>query len=303
MRHFLFLLMLLGSCVATLTALPGAGAEPEEEGEVRVLSYNIYMRPRVLFRDGQLERLAYLPKQLKGYDVLVLSEVFDSKAREELLLQIQEEYPYVTEPLGAPRWVTQYGGVMIASKWPIEEEQHLLYGKVCSGSDCAAQKGAIYTRINKYGKRLNVFGTHLQAWPGQTPADVRRQQLEMLKQFIDSFAITSTEPVIIAGDINVDLVNFPGEYNRMLSILDASFPEPVMKELLYTFDPIQNPLCEGEMQEFLDYVLYSNKHLKPSQMKTSILRPVSDVAWGRYNGRDYFDLSDHFAVSADIWFE
>jgi endonuclease/exonuclease/phosphatase family metal-dependent hydrolase len=299
----LLLFSLLGSCVSAIIALPTTGSRAEEAGQFSVLAYNVYMRPRSLFRDGQLERAQHLPAQLKSYDVLVLSEVFDAKVREALLLELLPEYPYTTEPLGADLFVTQHGGVMIASRWPIEEEQQLLYGKVCSGSDCAAQKGAIYIRINKNGERYNIFGSHLQAWPGPVSAQVRKSQLELLKQFIDSFKIPPSEVVLIAGDLNVDLINFPGEHARMLSILNATFPEPATKELMYTFDPVQNSLAQGDTQEFLDYVLFSDQHAAPMRVETSIVRPLSEIPWGRLSGKDCFDLSDHFAISAEFWFE
>ena len=299
----LLLLLSLGSCVSAIVALPTLGDRSDEAGQFSVLAYNVYMRPQAFFRDGQEERMRYLPEQLKGYDVLVLSEVFDMKMREALLVELLPEYPYITEPLGADLWVTQHGGVMIASRWPIEEERQLLYGKVCSGSDCAAQKGAIYTRLNKDGRRYHLFGTHMQAWPGPVPAQVRKTQLELLKQFIDAAEISPAEVVLIAGDLNVDLVNFPGEHARMLSILNATFPEPATRELMYTFDPVQNLLAVGDTQEFLDYVLFSDQHVAPLRVETSIVRPLSEASWGRVSGKDCFDLSDHFALSAEFWFD
>jgi hypothetical protein len=190
MKLSLLLLLLLSACVSAIIALPAVGGRSDEAGQFSVLAYNIYMRPQTFFRDGQQSRMRYLPEQLKGYDVLVLSEVFDVKMREALLVELLPEYPYVTEPLGADLVVTQHGGVLIASRWPIEEEQQLLFGKLCSGSDCAAQKGAIYARINKNGERYNIFGSHLQAWPGPVTAQVRKGQLEMLKQFIDGLKLS-----------------------------------------------------------------------------------------------------------------
>ena len=303
MKLCVLLLLLLSACVSAIIALPVVGERSDAAGQFSLLAYNIYMRPQAFFRDGQQARMRYLPERLKGYDVLVLSEVFDVKMREALLIGLLPEYPYVTEPLGADLIITQHGGVLIASRWPIEEEQHLLFGKLCSGSDCAAQKGAIYARVNKNGRRYNIFGSHLQAWPEPVAAQVRKGQLELLKQFVDDRKLPPSEVVLIAGDLNVDMINFPGEYARMLSILNATFSEPAAKELRYTFDPTQNPLAEGDTQEFLDYVLFSDQHVAPTRVETSIVRALSDTPWTRLSGKDCFDLSDHFAMSAEFWFD
>jgi sphingomyelin phosphodiesterase len=299
----ILLACILSSCATAMSKPPPTENISDETAELSVLAYNVYLRPRFLFRDWQLERAQALPARLKGYDVLVLSEVFDTKSRELLIEQLKPEYPYTTKPLGKNLWVTQYGGVMIASRWPIEEEKQLLYGDVCSGSDCAAQKGSIYTRINKNGKRYHIFGTHLQAWPGPVIGQIRQKQLEMLKQFVDSCAIPPSETVLFAGDFNVDQISFQSEYERMLSILNASFQEPIKNNLLYTFDPRQNPLAHSKAQEFLDYILCSNQHTSPKRFETAIVRPSTDKPWTTFGGKDYFDLSDHFAISAKFWFE
>ena len=45
--------------------------------------------------------------------------------------------------------LTENGGILIYSKHEIIQTQHTLYGSDCTGSDCLAAKGIVYTRIKK----------------------------------------------------------------------------------------------------------------------------------------------------------
>jgi hypothetical protein len=94
--------------------------------------------------------------------------------------------------------------------------------------------------------------------------------------------IPSSEPVLMAGDFNIDRNSSDGEYSWMLSLLKASQP------------PIQGfPRGTNPRGQWIDYVLYSNAHLQPSTSWNRALRP-RDGAGG--------DLSDHYAVLGSFVF-
>jgi len=260
-----------------------------------VLAYNIYMRPLSLFANGQFIRASLLPAKLRGYDAIIFSEAFDDDIRSYLLGGLAGEYPHATAVVGTDRGVEQDGGVIIVSKWPIEAQDQRRYQGTCSGSDCMSDKGINYARINKQGKRYHVFGTHTQAWPTAEGAGVRRRQFDILKQFIDSKGIPASEAVLIGGDLNVDKVRFPDQWQDMLTRLNAADPGPAGHP--YSFDPPTNRLAEqGAPSEYLDYVLYSKGHARPSWTYNQVRMIRSDEEWKEYFWEyAYWDLSDHFA--------
>jgi hypothetical protein len=84
------------------------------------------------------------------------------------------------------------------------------------------------------------------------------RQLGMIKSFIDDRGLSGTEPVFIAGDLNVDKYD-EDEYAAMLCILDAWYPQSLGHP--YTVDSTINGRAGYRL--YLDYVLVSNRHLQP----------------------------------------
>jgi len=267
-----------------------------------VLAYNIYMRPTSLFKNGQSLRARLLPPQLHGYDALIFSEAFDDDTRAELLNGLKPEYPYSTSVLGSDRGVEQDGGVIIVSRWPIVAQDERRFGDTCSGSDCQADKGVKYARIDRGGKIYNVFGSHTQAWPTAEGATVRAQQFRIIKQFIDSKGFSASEPVLIGGDLNVDRLKHPDEFRQMLQLLNAECPPH--QGYAYTWDSTTNDLAEKNGTfEYLDYVLWSKAHLQPSQSLNEPRIVRSAQEWKEF-GWEYamWDLSDHYPVHGRFTF-
>jgi sphingomyelin phosphodiesterase len=276
--------------------------EASDADTFSVLTYNVYMRPTSLFKNGQSLRARLLPPQLHGYDALIFSEAFDDDTRAELLNGLKPEYPYATSILGTDRGVEQDGGVVIVSRWPIVAQDERRFGGTCSGSDCQADKGVKYARIDRGGKIYNLFASHTQAWPTAEGANVRAQQFRIIKQFIDSKGISGSESVLIGGDLNVDRLKFPDEYRQMLQLLDAECPPH--QGYAYTWDSTTNDLAEKTGTfEYLDYVLWSKAHLQPSQSLNEPRIVRSSQEWKEF-GWEYamWDLSDHYPVNGRFTF-
>ncbi|HET7060696.1 MAG TPA: sphingomyelin phosphodiesterase [Nitrosospira sp.] len=257
-----------------------------------VLSYNIYMRPASLFADAQAERGAVLPSKLRGFDVIVFSEAFDNKVRDQLLADLAEEYPFRTSILGGDHGFVQDGGVIVVSRWPITAETQRLFGDVCVGGDCWADKGVLYARFEKHAQTYHVFASHAQAGREMGQRQTRMQQLGIIKSFVDDIGPSGTEPVFIAGDLNVDKYDAV-EYAAMLRILDAWHPKPSGHP--YTVDSAINKWAGYRL--YLDYVLVSNRHLQPLDAIIETLIPRSRTLWG-----GGYDLSDHFPVFGHFLF-
>ncbi len=277
--------------------------EPSDASTLNVLAYNIYMRPTLLFKNGQAIRARLLPPQLRGYDVIVFSEAFDDDARRTLLAGLAAEYPHATRILGRDGVVTQDGGVIIVSRWPIVAQDQRRFGDVCAGTDCGADKGVLYAKIDKQGRPYHVFGSHTQAWPTAEGQAIRARQFQIIRAFIDSKGIPATEPVLIAGDLNVDRLRYPAELDRMLRTLNAELPQIVGYGA--TNDPWTNTLAEqGKPAEYLDYVLWSKSHRRPADAlnEARILRAAEE--WKEF-GWEFamWDLSDHYPVRGRFRFE
>jgi sphingomyelin phosphodiesterase len=272
--------------------------EPSDEYTLNVLAYNIYMRP--VFVNGQEVRTRLLPAEIRGYDVIVFSEAFDDGLRKKLLASLKGSYPYATKILGTDRGIEQDGGVIIVSKWPIKAQDQKRFGKsVCYGSDCMSDKGVLYAKIDKKGRPYHVFGSHTQADAGPNDRSVRKRQLKIIRDFIDSKKIPKDEPVIIAGDLNVNKSS-AAEYKAMLSTLKAV--DPPTGGAKYTFYPTINDLASGK-NEFLDYVLWSKSHLAPTAASNQVRIPRAAKGWKDLpTEKERWDLSDHYPVYGRLTF-
>ena len=270
-----------------------AAAAPAPRTTLDVLTFNAFLRP--VLPDGQNERVPLMADALVGYDVLLLQELFSNWHRRQLLEALRTEYPYQSRLLGRDSGLGQDGGVVVVSKWPIERQFQRLFGEDCAAEDCLAEKGVLYARINKEGRRIHIFATHLQA--GADQEALRERQLSTIKRLIDQMRLPTDEPVLIGGDLNVDRFAGArtGAFGEMIRILEAEHPLPPAGSWPHrpTMDPARNPLTDGPLPLYLDYVLYSEAHLRPVSAFNDV-RPVA--AAGR-------PLSDHFAVHGHFVFE
>lgn len=289
---------MLGGIFSAFTISEELLARPEKHSEVfleaisdssefRILTYNLYMRtPNLFFWNKQKRRTELLPAVLGGFDILILEEVFHDKYREQLVEELTEAYPFVSEMLGEDSGLKQDGGVIMLSRWPIVAQDQILYGDACAGADCLATKGAIYLQINKQGRMVHVAGTHTQASVEHRP--VRAQQFKILSDWLAQKDIPITEPLFISGDLNVDKFSGSetGEYQDMLSILAASLPgSQTGTEHEASYSP-DNQFVKQSEGEYLDYVLVSNSHLQPLSAYNRVWKWQADG----------LDLSDHYAV-------
>jgi endonuclease/exonuclease/phosphatase family metal-dependent hydrolase len=271
-----------------------APAQPAPAGdELRVMAWNVALIPWPFASDGQRARAAVIPLLARGHDVVVLSEAFDDDLRDGLARGLRSEYPHRTRVVGKDGLLGllhQDGGVVLLSRWPIVREAQVVY-RDRAGVDALARKGAIYACVQKGARRWHVFGTHLQS---ADRADVRTRQLEALRRFVDAQAIPADEPVLFAGDLNVDLAG--PELPRALSTLDAVLPP--ITGLGATWDPPANRLASGR-REFLDYVLWSRRHARPAAAVLEARRVRAPFPlwlggrWGR-------EASDHEPVIATV---
>ena len=261
----------------------------------KVLAYNVWaLLPGIVSKDVS-ERLNLLKNKLNGYDAIVFAELFDNSRREAFLNGIKSEYPYQTSVVDKSGAIED-GGVLVVSRWPIEASSHRVFSD-CNAEDCLSAKGVKYARINKGGNKYHVFGSHTQAFSSAENQATRLHQFQEIRSFMDSKSIPNSEPVIIAGDLNVDSINSQAEYNTMLSVLGAAEAPRNGMGYPYTYNGNINAWTDGSAEN-LDYVLYSLNHLQPVSSASQVIIPRSVHA----DVFTKYDLSDHFAVAAELTF-
>ena len=280
------LLLWLASCVPHVTEATGRVYHRPEDRFFDVLSYNIALLPEPVSYTLPTVRAARMAPHLAGFDALVLQEAFIDGARERLIEELADAYPYRGELVGRDRAggspVVQDGGIIILSHWPIVRQATMTFGPTCSGTDCLGDKGVAYAAIQKGEWTYHLFGTHLQSSFGLGAVGVRAAQLELFADFVARQDIPSDEAVLLAGDFNIEA--YTPEFASMLQTLDAWWP-PVVGGVRTTWDPDVNRWAEGR-SVWLDYVLVANGYSAPA------------AAWNRALAlKDAgMDLSDHYAV-------
>jgi len=263
--------------------------------QLDVLTYNVYLRP--FFHDGQEIRARLLINKLSGYDAIVFQEAYADPARKTLRAGLRSRYPFHTRVLGEDSGLHQDGGVLILSKWPLTRQRQLVFTddspsahlcpgpECCAGGDCYADKGVVYARIDKAGHRFHIFGAHLQS--GREHWRIRKDQLRVIRNFIISQHNRANEPVIIAGDMNVDRAD-PAQFAAMRSLLAAEQPplnaaSPTMPRAIYTFDGPRNDLNDNDdIRRYVDYVLYSTAHAQPCRAVNRVRIFRAGQPWRQY---------------------
>jgi phospholipase C len=167
------------------------------------------------------------------------------------------------------------GGVVVFSKYPIvESKEHCFTNSAYI--DSLSAKGIQYIKINKFGINYNIIATHLNASYGKrNGAEVRKLQIEEVADFIQALNLPTTEPVIFAGDMNVDPHINPDEYSNMVSTLGI---QPI-RNVGHAHSLVNRP-------GMVDYIMYAKNHRQPIQA-------TCDIRQITYNGRD---ISDHYPI-------
>ncbi len=263
---------------------------PQYSNQLSVLNYNTWALLPGITAKNTANRLDTIVQYTKGYDVVVFEEVFDPYLTARFRDALKAEYPYQSDiPWKVGKLLT--GGSFIASRWPMNEHDAVDYD-ACRSDDCLAGKGMNYAQITKGTNQFHIFGTHTHAYTEPEDIAIRFAQLAQFKSFVDSKNIPAHEPVIMAGDFNVDKLNFPAEHQDFLALLNATEPQ-ALGEFEFSYVGLVNIYADAQYNEYLDYVLYSNEHLVPFDASNTLLTPrsITSQHWGSW------DLSDHFPVA------
>ncbi len=266
------------------------------DGELRILSYNIKMLPRLIarVRYGPIKRSRLIPAHLidDQIDIIVFQEAFDVRARRILKRRLKKEYPYIVGPANKPGipFVTN-SGVMMFSKVPIEKLGRVRYEQA-EGIDRMARKGALLVQGEWNGQPFQLLGTHLQAGGSR---ETKISQYEQIAELIKEHEKQGV-PQILVGDYNTHQEDTSADalYPILLEKLQAQ-NGPLYGDRQYSAGN-DNDMRGKSKNSLIDFCLY-----KANGVKThSIVRHIRSYRQ-RWHEK-YRDLSDHFAVLMRIQF-
>lgn len=286
---------------------------PRSEGQLRVLSWNTWLIcPGSRDRSG---RVAKMPANLRDYDLVVLTEVWDSKHRKYLCKELRNEYNIVDlEKYNGQR---QSGLLLftpheIVSVWPLEYYKE-------SGLDGIKNKGALYVRIRLKGtvfagRLLDVILTHVQS-NDILSCTAKNDRLAQITQLQDLALYHGEQdiPRLVMGDFNINgIINGGGshpiagrgEYNTLINRLGGSsrvtdvFWKHAEESGLrpcdrVTYDSRNNYLDIRNIQLRIDYIFDHNSDARMICDDIQVRRFRYTTKGGRT-----CPLSDHYALEA-----
>ncbi|OWZ18904.1 hypothetical protein PHMEG_0006932 [Phytophthora megakarya] len=305
--------------------------------KLRIMVYNVWMLPSFVSSFNEKvspwasQRSSAIPRCLAplDVDVVVFCEAFCSSSRDKLVSGMKSQgFIYETKVVGDVSLLGSKkaidGGCFAMSKYPLSNCEEVTFGNVASGEDRYADKGVVYFQVrvpvqNHSGfeatETVHVVGTHLQAWETPIAVATRNNQLILMRKFVDSLNLPKDEPVIFAGDMNVnkhaDGAQSPdGEYTAMLDVLGVHDPDLHDQSPLYSFDPSSNNLAvdgpsSGGVMERLDYIMVERNHRQPLVASSEVVQLKATRHWAPSRGGSdevLVDLSDHYPVVADFHF-
>lgn len=262
--------------------------------ELKILTWNIYMLPYCNLLHKNCKRARFIAEKLyeSPYDIIVLEEAFDSRARRIIKERLRGRFPYIYGPANDifPSIRTN-SGIWILSTIPLEKLKEIEYKK-SFGFDALARKGAVMFEGNWKGNEFQLIGTHLQA---DSPDEIRREQCkEIASSLLHRYAKPKVSQ-IICGDFNIeqdDTLN----YKYMLYTLDVENGR-MEGGLNTSYDEVDNALAwkANGKKQLIDYILVRNSPLiNFIQRKVSVFREYID--------NNCIELSDHYAIEATIAF-
>ena len=280
-------------CCVCITSL---NAQSVEGTPLNILTWNLYMRPRAVFHDGQVKRAPEIVKQLidKDYDVIVFQEAFDNKARNLLWKGLKEKYPYQS---GSPKhkyFFKVSTGVFIVSKLPLKVIDDIYFSE-CGGSDCFAVKGAVLVSLVKNNHKVQIIGTHLQAANGKkkTGREIRESQYREIKQQLMDPYKEPGIPQFFVGDMNTKQDNKEA-YEHLLSTMEVE-DGALSGENQYSSGGNINDFKDHDAKPHLiDYILCKKNGAKVHFAQRCV--KIFKCDWSK----EHKDLSDHYAVQANI---
>jgi endonuclease/exonuclease/phosphatase family metal-dependent hydrolase len=281
------------------TTKPDDGKEEVKKKEIKILSWNIFMLPGPFIKTNQKERAHHIAEEMlkNDADIIVFQEAFHKRGRKIIHNKLKELYPHNSGKLKKknPLKYTN-SGIFIVSKHPLEKLKTRFYSR-CKTSDCLASKAGVLVEADVEGDKIQIVGTHLQAWDEEDKQIIRESQYKEIKdKLLEPFKRSGIAQFIV-GDFNTERKE-RRRYKKMLEDLEAEDGDLCNDEEA-TCGSKNNYFWknnDSETPKILDYILFRKNDSKVEVKDRFVKIFKSD--WKK-NGSE-IDLSDHYAVEAII---
>jgi sphingomyelin phosphodiesterase len=288
------LLFLLQEIVNALPSLP---SPPQEEvidtaKNLKILSWNIYMLPKIVVQKNKRSRAYAIVEELKksDFDIIVFQEAFFPASREIIRKGLSSVYAFEYGPANdGGHTIRTSSGVWVISRIPLKILKTTQF-KNCTGNDCWARKGAMLLEGVWNDKTFQILGTHLQADGFDA---IRVKQMDQIYNELLTENKKEGVPQIICGDMNTEK-EMNEHYCKMLDCLDAQDGEISGIEKC-SYDGVNNNIAQSfgvKKKTNYDYILVRNNgsKMRSTNRSISILK----------KGKKF--LSDHYGVVCELKF-
>lgn len=301
----LFLFLLLSTISNSVVTTKEKSVTPISNGELTILTYNLWGLPIWLPKVGVNPRYSKISKQLNidQYDILCLQECFAKRLREKVLKEVGDNYyhtlDYTCSRKIAP-WVKKdcNGGLMTFSKLPVISETFYAYPILDKYSkvERIGHKGFILTQvINQQKDTINIINTHLYAGQTKKAEHFRLQQIMYMDSVLTSLT-AYRHTCILNGDLNINHPMVSQQHQLPRSVvytyiqdkMKFSDSSPILKNEDYTLDKTRNFYSASRLtREKLDYIFTKHKENEEWELKETQTK---------YHAHNSF--SDHLAFMA-----
>jgi endonuclease/exonuclease/phosphatase family metal-dependent hydrolase len=290
--------LILASTLIFLLLVPEA--KSQDRRPVKVLTWNIYMRPHSITFDGQFRRAKAIGEVLRteDYDIILFQEAFGKTSRKKLRKALAGEFPFEIKPKNNKKTVNS--GLWILSKHEITNSEFIFFDG-CLVSDCQAAKGAVFIEVEVNGQVYQFINTHVQAEDGKEFALVRADQFKTLAELLEKNQKPEV-PQFILGDLNT-AKSVEEEYEGMITALNVTDGEvsilgstELSVDRPITWGCANNDLIKKKWKGqtyLLDYVL-ERKTGYPFKLRRELKTYTQQ--WSKKRKH----LSDHYAISLTI---
>lgn len=286
-------ILLLLTSLALLSTSHAAHAQQQSGDSLKVLSWNIYMLPPLIYKTGKHKRARLIGQLLSesDYDVIVFQEAFHHGARRKIKRWTEDIFPYQVGPANL-RYVSlrTSSGIWIISKVPIKKVESICFKKRWGLDNKMARKGALMVEGEKNGHTFQIIGTHLNAGG---PLDIRMSQAAAIQnELLEPFQKENV-PQIICGDFNIRKTN-EAAYDKLLTTLKARDGKLKDREGKMTEIREKNDMRTWKGKGIIDFIFYRDNGRKAKSIARKI--PLIRHRWHK----KHQDLADHNPIEATI---
>jgi endonuclease/exonuclease/phosphatase family metal-dependent hydrolase len=296
LAFFIYLFSFFTLSAQTLDSTPSELTTDTVNSTLKVLSYNIYMLPPLAKFTGKQRRAKKLGELLKDsdFDIVVFQEAFHGAARRKIWRRVCENFPFQLGPANK-RWYSfkTNSGIWMISKIPLKGLAELDFDH-CEGIDCWSRKGALLAEGDYHGKSFQILGTHLEAGGDR---DMKVTQYEELDSLLSHFRKDGV-PQIAAGDFNTHKFKHPKYYQKLIEILEME-DGSLLSEQQFSSDSYINDIKihrgDNKKKSLIDFIFFRGNGIDATLNR--FIR-IPRWQWSKHCK----DLSDHFAIEAQIQF-